>query len=116
MSKVGNTDNFTLTCLHQYFTVIAWGGEVKMSAPHPDVKDNWSAATFSVASECGDAKPDPDVIQALKLMARMTWAVGCGQTIHVESIPVEGGDEETKYTVTIKKRQSTNFQVLTDHP
>jgi len=104
MAKIGNTDSFTITCLHQYFTVVAWGGEVKMSLPHPDVSEEWSAATFSVASEFGDTKPAPEVIEALKLMARMTWAVGGSQTVSVEKLPVQG-DEEAKYTITIKKRK-----------
>ena len=101
--KIGNTDSMTITCLHQYFTFIAWGGEVKMSPPHPNVTGQAHAATFGVTSEFGDTKPAPDVRKALNLMAGMTWAVGIGQTVCVEKLPVQG-DEEEKYTVTIKKR------------
>ena len=102
-NKIGNTSSFTITCLHQYFTFVAWGGEVKMSPPHPDVTGQSHAATFSVPYEHGDNKPAPDVIEALNLMARMTWNVGIGLPVYVEKLPIQE-DEDVKYIVTVKKR------------
>jgi len=101
MTKIGNTSSFTITCLHQYFTAVAWGGEVKMSLPHPDMAENGSAATFSIASEFGDTKPAPDVIESLNLLARLTWAVGSKQPVSIEKLPET--DDEFRYTVSIKK-------------
>ena len=107
MTKIGNTDSWVLTCLHQYFTFIGWGGEVKMSSPHPDVvkAEHAHAATFSVLAEHGDVTPPPDVVEALNLISRMTWDIGHGKSIIVEKLPVQE-DEEHKYTVTIKKKNS----------
>jgi len=102
-NKIGNTSSMAITCLHQYFTVVAWGGEVKMSPPHPDASKDGSAATFSVTYDHGDNIPAPDVIKALNLMAGLTWAVGTAQTVLVEKLPVQE-DEEAKYIVTIKKK------------
>ena len=103
MTKIGNTDSWVLTCLHQYVTFIAWGGEVKMSAPHPDIRkaEHAHASTFSVVSEHGDIKPCPDAVEALNLMARLSSAVGDGRQISVEKLPLTHDKE--KYIVTIKK-------------
>ena len=102
--KIGNTDSMTITCLHQYFTFVAWGGEVKMSPPHPDVTGQAHAATFGVTYEFGDIRPAQDVREALMLMARITWDVGIGSPVYVEKLPVED-DEDVRFTVTLKKRQ-----------
>lgn len=101
---IGNTRRWVIRCLHQYFTFAATGGEVVMSSPHPDAAGNAHAATFSVISEFGDITPDPDVAAVLKLMAGMAWAIGAEDSVSVEKLLVEG-DEEEKYTVTIKKRK-----------
>jgi hypothetical protein len=105
MTKIGNTnsDIFSMA-LHQYFVVVACGGEMKWSPPHPDVAEEWNAATFSVPYDFGSPKPEPVVRDALLATSAIVAAIGNGRIASVEKLPVEG-DEEVKYTITIKKAQ-----------
>jgi hypothetical protein len=104
MNNIGNTRRWVIRCLHQYFTFAATGGEVVMSSPHPDVAGNAHAATFSVVSEFGEVKPEPDVAKALELMAGMAWAVGAGDFVSVEKLSADIDGEE-RYVVAIKKAE-----------
>jgi len=114
MRKIGNTRCWVLTCLHQYFTYVAWGGEVAMSSPHPDAADRSSAATFSVVSEYGDAEIDPTIKTALKATAGICWSLGQpGEIIAADTsrIPSDDGGEIITHTITIKKRAMPSASV-----
>jgi len=101
--KIGNTDARIFNMLlHQYFTVVACGGEWKMSRPHPDVAGDWNAFTFSVPYDFGDNRPEPVIRDALGVMSYIAKAIGDGRGMAVEKLPVQE-DEELKYTITIKK-------------
>ena len=45
-----------------------------------------SAATFSIVSDFGDIKPEPDVKKALMLIGHMTFGVGFGDSVIVEKL------------------------------
>ena len=88
------------TVLQQHLFAPAMGDKLVLSAPHPDAPGG-SAMTLSVVPGEG-AEVAPDVVEVLRALSRTTSAVGHGQPVSVEKLPVEG-DEEVKYTITIKK-------------
>jgi len=107
MTKVGNTDGCIFSMiLERYITASFWGDDVVLSPPHPDAPGS-SAATLSVVAGDGSATVEPHVKAALRVMSHIATAVGWGQQMTVEKLPMEQ-DEEAKYTITIKKREMTS--------
>jgi len=109
MSKIGNTDSRVFTCMHQYFWYAREGYKVEMSTPHPDAPGDLSgsAATFSVVPTDEGVEIEPVVKDAIKAMSSVCRAIGTGGIMSVEEIPIQ--ENETKYIVTIKKREPKEF-------
>ena len=102
-NKIGDTDGAVFfTHIQQYLMSPVLGGKVVMSDPHPDARGT-SAITLSVVPAADGADVSPDVEAVLRALSRTTSAVGRGQSVFVENLPVNE-DEEVKYTITIKKK------------
>ena len=100
--KRGGGIKIIYTTLLQYFACPSMGCKVVAHSPHPDAPGN-SAATFSVVPADGKDEVPVQYKDALQVLSRMSWAVGTGQAVSVEHLPVQG-DEEYRYAVTIKKK------------
>ena len=111
MTKIGHTDGIVFSMvLQQYLFAPAMGDNLVMSSPHPDAPGG-SAMTLSVVPGDGSAEIAPEVVEALRVMSKMASAVGWGQSVIVEKLPVEG-DDEAKYTITIKKSTPTQNRTV----
>ena len=92
-----------LMVLKDWIEYAAWlGAKVVFSQPHPDVAKEYSAGSMHIEFTKSDVRPDPLVKEAIYAAGSIVGAVGRGQSVFVEKLPVEE-DEEVKYTITIKK-------------
>ena len=94
---------FAFTAISQYCCAHKFGNRIVMYPPHPDAPGS-NKATFTEVPFDGELDVHPDTQNALSAMARMAWAVGTGEIITVEELPI-GDDERGKYIITIKKER-----------
>ena len=97
---------FVFTAISQYCCAHRFGNKVVMYPPHPDAPGG-NKATFTEVPIEGEPNIHPDVHKTLRAMAQMAWAVGTGEVVFVEYLPVEG-DDKAKFTVTIRKERSND--------
>ena len=100
--KIGHTDGSILSMILQQWVAYPAMGCYKLvkSPPHPDAPGE-SAVTLSAVGMEEEAVIAPDVRDSLCAASRVVQAVGRGQIVLTEKLPVTG-DEEVKYTITIK--------------
>ena len=103
VKQFANT-GLAFTTISQYCCAHKFGNRIVMYPPHPEAPGG-NSATFTEVFVEGELNVHPDVKEALSAMARMAWAVGTGEIITVEELPI-GDDERGKYIVTIKKERS----------
>ena len=104
MSKIGNsTGKVFCAVLQQYLMAPVLGSKVVMTDPHPNAPGS-SAVTLSVVGMDEPVDIDSNLNQVLRALSGTVNAVGRGQMVIIEKLPVQE-DEEAKYTITIKKRQ-----------
>jgi len=82
------------------------GARVVFSSPHPDIAQEYSAGSMHVEFTDSDVTPEPLIRDAVYAASDIVAAIGWGRVLSVEKLPSEG-DEEVKYTVTIKKHSKT---------
>ena len=102
--KCGGGIRFIFTAFSQYFAYPSMGCKVVAHSLHPDAPGD-SAATFGVVPADGQDEVPVQYKDALQVLSRMSWAIGTGQAISVEHLPVQG-DEEYRYAITIKKTKT----------
>jgi len=103
MVGLTKSDVFSMI-LKDWIAYAAWpGGKVVFSPPHPDVAKEYSAGSMHVEFTDSDVTPEPLVKEAIYAASSIVAAIGRGQAVSVEKLPVDG-DEEAKYTITIKKK------------
>jgi hypothetical protein len=104
MTKIGLTDGSVFSMiLKDWIAYAAWeGANVVASPPHPDRQKEYSALTMSIEFTNGDERPEPVVRDAVYAASCIVKAIGDGRIVSVEKLSVQG-DEEEKYTITIRK-------------
>lgn len=111
MSKTENISTFVFDVLGQFCWYTANGYKVEWS-PFPNVSEDGNPEnriTFKVVG--GDYEVPFAVKEALNMVNTVFAALNSDKDIFIDKLSVEG-DEEAKYTVTIKKTSTEVAEAL----